>query len=203
VPITTEGAYRFYAGLRSDPWFADVEGILNNFQVTGQDFFAGKNVFGIVLEVPSSALGPNSPIGVWARTMAPVDGTLSEVDQMGRPLINALFNPAEEDRQAFNRTPPAQQRAIFLPKFVATLQAFGYGEAEATQIAMQLLPDILPYDTVSAAGYPNGRKLTDDMIDIMLTLATNGKVTTDRVGPHTDLLDDFPYLGPPHPVAMP
>jgi hypothetical protein len=27
---------------------------------------------------------------------------------------------------------------------------------------------------------------------------TNGKVTGDKVGPHGDLLDDFPYLGPPH-----
>jgi hypothetical protein len=203
VPVTTEGAYRFYAGLRSDPWFADVEGILNNFQVTGQDFFAGKNVFGIVLEVPNSALGPNSQIGVWARTMIPVHGALSQVDQMGRPLINALFNPAEEDRRIFNHTPPAQQRAIFLPKFVASLQAFGYAEVEATRVATQLLPDILPYEYAVAPGYPNGRQLTDDMLDIMLTLATNGEVTTDRVGPHTDILDDFPYLGPPHPVEMP
>jgi hypothetical protein len=203
VPVTTEGAYRFYAGLRSDPWFADVEGILNNFQVTGQDFFAGKNVFGIVLEVPNSALGPRSAIGVWARTMVPVHGTLSEVDQMGRPLVNALFNPAQEDRRIFNRTPPAQQWALFLPKFAASLQAFGYGEAEATRVAMQLLPDILPYDYAGRPGYPNGRQLTDDMLDIMLTLTTNGKVTTDRVGPHTDILDDFPYLGPPHPVETP
>jgi hypothetical protein len=27
---------------------------------------------------------------------------------------------------------------------------------------------------------------------------TNGKVTEDKVGPHGDLLIDFPYAGPPH-----
>ncbi len=31
-----------------------------------------------------------------------------------------------------------------------------------------------------------------------LAILTNGKVTGDKVGPHRDLLDGFPYLGPPH-----
>jgi hypothetical protein len=31
-----------------------------------------------------------------------------------------------------------------------------------------------------------------------LAILTNGKVTGDKVGPHIDLLDEFPYLGPPH-----
>jgi len=29
-------------------------------------------------------------------------------------------------------------------------------------------------------------------------MITNGKVTGDKVGSHGDLLDEFPYLGPPH-----
>jgi hypothetical protein len=29
----------------------------------------------------------------------------------------------------------------------------------------------------------------------------NGKVTTDGIGPHNDLLTEFPYLGPPHRAA--
>ena len=62
---------------------------------------------------------------------------------------------------------------------------------------MQLLPDILPYDYSRMAGYPNGRTLTDDLLDVTLSLITNGQVTGDLVGPHTDLLDDFPYLGSP------
>jgi len=203
VQITTAGEYRFYAGLRSDPWFADVEGVFNNFQFTGQDTFAGKNVFGIVLEVPNRALGPNSQIGVWARTVAPVHDELVQVDQVGRPLVTAIFNPSAEEQNAFVHTPPTRQRARFLSKFVTTLQTAGYPEAEATRLALQLLPDILPYDYSQMAGYPNGRTLTDDLLDVMLTLITNGKVTSDLVGPHTDLLDDFPYLGPPYPVDAP
>jgi len=47
--------------------------------------------------------------------------------------------------------------------------------------------------------YPhNGRTLTDDVVDVFLSVLTNGKVTGDKVGPHSDLLDEFPYLGPPH-----
>jgi hypothetical protein len=85
-------------------------------------------------------------------------------------------------------------------RFVARLRAFGYGEAEATDLAAGLLPDVLPYDASNAAGYPNGRRLTDDIADLRVSVATMGKVTTDLVGPHADLLDEFPYLGAPHPV---
>jgi hypothetical protein len=31
-----------------------------------------------------------------------------------------------------------------------------------------------------------------------VAILTNGKVTEDKVGPHDDLLPEFPYLGPPH-----
>jgi hypothetical protein len=44
----------------------------------------------------------------------------------------------------------------------------------------------------------NGRTLTDDVVDVFFSVLTNGKVTGDKVGPHKDLLDEFPYLGPPH-----
>jgi hypothetical protein len=31
---------------------------------------------------------------------------------------------------------------------------------------------------------------------VFFSMLTNGKVTGDKVGPHNDLLDDFPYLAP-------
>src|SRR5580700_9404600 len=54
---TEAGEYRFFAGWRSDPFFFDVNGALNNLQFTGDDYFADKDVCSIVLEVPDSALG--------------------------------------------------------------------------------------------------------------------------------------------------
>src|SRR5438445_4653070 len=61
-----------------------------------------------------------------------------------------------------------------------------------------LLPDILTFNFNSAAGFLTGRRLQDDVIDISLNLVTNGHVASDGVGPHTDYLAQFPYLGTPH-----
>jgi hypothetical protein len=62
-----------------------------------------------------------------------------------------------------------------------------------------LLPDVLHYDPTKPAVYPtNGRTLTDDVVDFFLPLLSNGKVTQDKVGPHKDLLEQFPYVGAPH-----
>ena len=40
--------------------------------------------------------------------------------------------------------------------------------------------------------------LTDDAVDVFLPILTNGKLTGDKLGPPSDLLANFPYLGPPH-----
>src|SRR5713101_3814091 len=48
--ITEAGDTRFFAGWRSDPFFCDVEGAKNNFQFTGDDFFADKDVCSIQVE---------------------------------------------------------------------------------------------------------------------------------------------------------
>lgn len=123
---------------------------------------------------------------------------------MGRPAINTVFNHGN-DKNLFNATPPDRQRSTtigsgitFLQSFEQTLTAFGHTAAQAEAIAQILLPDILTYDYSSAAGFLNGRRLQDDVIDISLALVSNGAVTTDHVGPHTDYLSAFPYLGKPH-----
>ncbi len=54
--MTEVGDYRFFAGWRSDPFFFDRRGAVNNLQLTGDDFFADKNVCSIALELPNSAL---------------------------------------------------------------------------------------------------------------------------------------------------
>ncbi len=70
---------------------------------------------------------------------------------------------------------------------------------DATRVARTLLPDIPTYDPKRPASFPNnGRSLTDDVVDVFFAIFSNGKVTRDEVGPHTDLLSTFPYLGPPH-----
>ncbi len=200
--VATADAHRFFAGLRSDPFFFDLDGLHNDFAFTGHDTFSDKNVSGIVLELPNATLGAGTRIGYWCRVLLPEAGAYHQIDRMGRPMMNVLFTKGEE-KNAFNHTAPDQDRALFLETFAAALQGFGHDAASAHAAADGLLPDILPYDNSSAAGYPNGRGLADDIIDIQLTLATNGRVTGDKVGPHTDLLPTFPYLGLPHPTQAP
>ncbi len=119
---------------------------------------------------------------------------------MGRPFVNVAFTRAE-DKDTFNRIEPTRDRELFTKKFADLLESFGHNPESAQQTALSLLPDILDYDYSSSEGYRNGRKLTDDIIDIQLAVLTNGRVTTDKVGPHQDLLATSPYLGSPHPTA--
>jgi hypothetical protein len=203
-----EDGVRFFAGFRSDPFFFDLLGFLNGLKFTGSDFFVDKNVFGIALELPNRLLGTKSNIGVWTRTLVPMTlqpDHLAQVDQMGRPAINTVFNHAG-DKNTFNVTQPADQRAAktisgqtFLEVFTSELETLGgYTMSQAEGIAKILLPDVLTFDFSSSAGFLNGRRLGDDVIDISLNLVTNGKITGDGVGPHTDYLSEFPYLGRPH-----
>src|SRR5712691_3711634 len=203
-----EDEVRFFAGIRSDPFFFDLLGFLNGLKFTGSDFFIDKNVFGMALEMPSRLLGPNPKIGVWTRTLVPMTlqpHHMTQADQMGRPAINTVFNHGN-DKNIFNVTQPADMRTAktlsgqtFLEVFTAELVALGgYTLAQAEGIAKILLPDILTFDYSSSAGFLNGRQLQDDVIDIALNLVTNGKVAGDGVGPHPDYLSEFPYLGSPH-----
>jgi hypothetical protein len=190
------------AGVFDDPFFFDLNAFLNvDFCHPGTNFFQGLNISAIVLEVPSSSLG-SSNVGVWARTI--LGGT--QVDRMARPAINTVFipnNPFEpsgsepSQKNAFNATKPRQDQKKFRSEVVDTLEIFyGAGNPTVDALADFLLPDILTVDTSSSAGFPNGRGLADDVIDIELGLVTNGAVTTDCVGNDSAFSDMFPYLAP-------
>ena len=195
--VTDAGDYRFFAGWRSDPFFFDTKGALNDLQFTGDDFFADKNVCSIVLEVPNTHLGCKR-IGLWARTLHDAAGVWVQADRGGLPA-QAVFLVGDGDRDAYLASEPAED-ARFVAVFAHALEhTGGYTPAEARRVAGTLLPDVLPYDPTRPAAFPsNGRTLTDDAADAFLSVLTNGRVTGDRVGAHDDLLVEFPYLGPPH-----
>jgi hypothetical protein len=194
--VTQAGGCRFFAGWRSDPFFFDTKGALNNLQFTGDDFFADKDVCSIALEVPNSVLGPGR-VDLWARTLAGADGGWIQADRGALPA-QAVFLVGGE-RDAYLVGEPADD-ARFVPVFAHALEhAGGYTPTEARRVARTLLPDMLSYDPRRPASFPtNGRTLTDDAADAFLAVFTNGKVTGDRVGPHGDFLIEFPYLGSPH-----
>ena len=184
------------------------------------DFFKNLNTNAIVLSIPNSQL-PDT-IGVWATTQYRSDGKWRAADQMGRPAINTVFNPSA-DKDLFNRTPPHRQatasggkfrkNVVNGLKFFSSLDSEGaYSDPQAAALARVLIPDVLVYSRSSSLPAPlNGRALADDVIDVELNVTTGGDplglfadrnatgaVPSDGVGPHTDYLARFPYLGRPH-----
>ena len=217
--IDVDGGGKAFAGLRSDPFFFDLDAFRDQIGGAGggrtfcdgseTDFFAALNANAIVLQLPDRALGRT--IGVWATTNAGA----AKIDRMGRPAINTVFN-AGDDKDLFNVANPARDRRRFGDNVVGVLKAFSaldaegaYSNAEARALKNVLLPDVLTYDTrTDAAGPLNGRALADDVIDTELNLVTGGfafdgrdgtgAIPRDCVGPHSDYLNRFPYLGEAH-----
>jgi hypothetical protein len=194
--ITTAGAYRFFAGWRSDPFFFDVTGAVNGLKFTGQDFFADKNVCSIVLEVPNAKLGSDT-LNLWARTLDGASGSWVQADRGARASQEPFL--AGDEKTAYLTGEPADD-ARFVALFAHALEhTGGYTPEDASRAAATLLPDIMPYRPARPAAYPsNGRALTDDVVATFLPVMTNGKVTGDGLRPHADLLAEFPYVGPPH-----
>lgn len=224
--VRGKAGVRAFAGLRDDPFFFDLDGYLNILSKEAgksflgctsprSDFFAGKNVSAIVLELPSSLLtrAGSSQIGVWAATT--IGST--QVDRMGRPAVNTVFvpsNPFEKDepsaKNAFNRSQPKNDKARFRAEVVDSLQvlhslndAAGDDKSDDAKkiagLADVLLPDILTFDTSKSAGFLNGRRLADDVIDAELELITEGAVKTDCVSKNDRAFRAaFPYLATPH-----
>ena len=196
--VVESGDHEFFVGIRSDPYFFDLEGFQHDFAFTGEDFFVDMNVFSMVLEIPNTTLGEGQ-IGFWCRVLGPEHGDLAQIDRMGRPLTNILYTKGD-DKNAFNQVDPGQDRDLFLGKFAAVLEGNGRSPDDARTVAETLLPDVLAYDHGIAAAFPNGRTLADDVVDATLELFTNGRITSDGATPHRDMLPSFPYLGTPHPV---
>src|SRR5256884_2048319 len=186
--VTQSGDYRFFAGWRSDPFFFDA-GAFNNFQFTGTDFFADKDICSIALEVPNAALGPKL-MGLWARTVIRADGdggSWVQAERGARPSQTPFLTG--EQNEAYRAAEPADD-ARFVGTFAHSLEHVGkFTPVQARQVAGTLLPDLLYYDPTRPASFPdNGRKPSGDAADDFLTVITNGKVQGDGVGPAADPL---------------
>lgn len=238
--IAIAGGGTAWAGLADDPFYFDLAGfsafkaavlaqvptadgltgaellsaVSGNICTTNPapNFFAGFNTTAIVLEVPDAALGGGT-INVWAETAIPEGGRLTQVERMGLPTINTVFNHTDGTKEAYNRAEPAGDGALVGPNiaFLVTaltgaldsLGAYGAGFDEAaygSAIAAALTPDVLTYNTAQPADFTvlNGRGLNDDVINVAYSVVTNGVLTSDCVGEDNTLQAGFPYLGLPN-----
>ena len=74
-----------------------------------------------------------------------------------------------------------------------------YSAGQKSGIASVLLPDTLTVKLGSSAGFLNGRKLADDVIDAEFSLLTNGNITSDGVNANDKAFRaGFPFLAAPH-----
>lgn len=177
---------------------------------TGTDTFAGTNVSMIELNLPNSQLGgKGNTVGVWATTSMRTSTGYQRIDRMGRPAINTVFNITDGEKDLSNLLDPSDDRSTMKDTTVAVLNAFGavltnagatpYTASEVNGIANTLLPDTLTVKLGDAAGFLNGRRPADDVINAEFSLVTNGNVTSDGVDANDKAFPTgFPYFAAPH-----
>jgi len=242
--LSVEGGGMAWAGLADDPFYFDLVGFsgfkgdllaeITGDGLTGPEllaaittnictsnpapnFFAGFDATAIVLEVPDSALdGGNATgiIGVWGETAIVQGGSLTQVERMGLPTINTVFNHSDATKEAYNRANPAGDAALVggnISFLVSTITGLaeglgalppGFDEAAyGAAIADALTPDIISYDTDLAANFAvlNGRGLNDDVINVAYSVVSSGVLTSDCVAEDNTLSGAFPYLGTANP----
>ena len=225
----------FFAGSADDPFFFDIPGF-NRFVGSvlagapnpalfhrGRDSFAGYNTLVIAFSFPVSFFGliRNDVLGATARVFNPSVTRVSrqQIDRVGIPGVNVAFVPLDLD-DVQNRSSIVKNTTGRIPAaIVQTLQALGTNQASIDLLAGLVVTrgDFVRVNTTipntgpgggnnTGAGFPNGRRPGDDVIDTTLSIVTNGLITTgDNVEDDTGNLrrDVFPFLAPPIQPFLP
>lgn len=150
----------------------------------------------------------------------PTDASsFSRVDRMGMPGVATVVITSKD---AYNQADPTDDAAgTFVGEIVANvdflhtaldddLTSLGLTPCATLdcvgQAAPFVVPDVVTLDTSQPPGFPNGRLLTDPVIDItlaliLLDLNTHPVTTLIGLNPTANdkpFLDHFPYLRRPH-----
>ena len=139
-----------------------------------------------------------------------------QADQVGRPAINTVFIPAT-GKDSFNTTIPTQMPAMFSNDMKTSLLKLNPGFTTnllgltADQFIGVVSTDVLNAATTGVTSFYNGtqvltgRTLSDDVIDVELTLVfggptggSNSGLTSDHVNANDKpFLASFPYEASP------
>jgi hypothetical protein len=167
----------------------------------------------------------NDPVSTESNlTMTPA--SYQRIDRMGMPAVATALISSKDD---YNAADPSDDAAGgFVTEIVDHLTTLhnaldddltGAGLTPATvneavaQGAPLVVPDVITVDTTMPSGFPNGRRLTDPVIDVTLAVILidiNG--LGDSNGPHSpttlvgvnptandvSFATSFPYLAQPH-----
>jgi hypothetical protein len=188
------------------------------------DTFAGTNVSYVVIELPITALTGGSAsntgtIGAWVST----DTGSGQLDRMAIPAINTALIPSDQ-KDNFNKGAPATDEAAFRATGKTTIDGLRgavdavlngpvgpqdngpLGNLTSEQVATALIPDIVTIDFSKTVAFPNGRQLTDDVIDTALQLVLNRTAgVTDAINANDKSFgSSFPFLAEPFmPATQP
>jgi hypothetical protein len=208
VTVNPPTGIQFFAGMTDDPFFFDIPGfgrftasvLAGAIDVTqlqrGRDSFAGYNTMAIAIRIPRTLLTTGNRLGIGARTFR-ITGSLPNVtiveqlDRAGVPAVNVALTPFAV-KDTYNVADPTRDAAgEFANGIVGTLTALGTNQAGINTLAGIAVTngDLLRLDlnvpntgngggTNAAGAFPNGRRLGDDVIDTIITIVTNGAVTT-------------------------
>lgn len=197
------------------------------------DFASGYNVNAIAVRVPIKLLQGNTNakvFDVWETISIAGQGRdFQQVERLARPginegliisnnLLNTLnsIGPDFEAAALAGKQPQARAAAPVIAEASETLKALGNDSTRTSALLQAFLPDVMRIDTTAASGYGNalnakgspvrGRLLKDDVIDITLSVLSNGAIKSDNVSyegtpgnpaqGHQPLVTSFPYLAP-------
>ena len=171
------------------------------------NFFAGRTIGGIVVEVPNALLGTAQPLHAWSTVSLFGHAPEQQVARWGLPLFTHLFLNDDNLREAFNRTPCGDNAAFVastvdtVTKYVTLAGTSPDPVAYARRVAESFGPITLPYTVGTPASFDysgfNGRALADNVMDNMLSLLTNSPLGTGIAPDHERISENFPYFSPP------
>jgi hypothetical protein len=135
--------------------------------------------------------------------------TLVQVDRMATPAVNVALIPFARKDEYNTGTPEEDANGRFAGDIVATLKALGTDDTNIGILAQVAVVhgDYLRLNLNTAnsgpgggnnsgAGFPNGRRLGDDVIDTLLFFILNQKPLPDNVNANdVPLRDTFPFFG--------
>lgn len=132
-----------------------------------------------------------------------------QFDRMGIAGINTVFIPSAQ-KNDYNAGDPSLDSIDFAAAVLSTtegLRAALNGVAgfpaedlgiDPASVVTIVNPDVITLDLSAADGFPNGRKLDDDVIDTALQVTLNRSFVGDGIANDSAFLTSFPYLGEPN-----
>jgi uncharacterized protein DUF4331 len=210
--VAGDAGARIFAGLAPDLFAANKTGI-DAFRAAlaggkfapevfhdGANYFQNRNVTAIVMEVPTPLIGdPAATVRAWVTVSLCGHAPEVQVSRWGLPLMTHAFITDEAVRDDYNRSRPSADvprfSQIVADALVRITQLAGTADdpaAYAQRVVERLFPSTLPYVLDSAASFGfagfNGRAMTDNVENVMLSLQANTPIDQGAAVDRTNIL---------------